>query len=216
MRHFLIAATVALLAAGCSSSYITSSWKDPEQQAKKYNKVVVLALVNDPNPSVRENMEQHIAGDLAAYGYTAVCSCEEYNPEVFKDLSEEQALTRLKSSGVDAVLTVVLLDKKKEAHYISNEAYPGTGRGDNSPFLNYYRDKYASTRTSGYYVTNTRYFWESKFYDLETGKPVYSAQSSSFEPKDTETMGHEYGKMIVKDMVAKGVIGDYKPVLKPM
>jgi hypothetical protein len=216
MRHLLIASIIALLAAGCSSTYITSSWKDPEQQVKKYNKVVVLALVSDPSPSVREKMEQHIAGDLGEYGYIAVCSCEEYNPVAFKDLPEDQALSRLKSSGVDAVLTVVLLDKKKEAHYISNEAYPGTGRVDNSPFLNYYRDKYASTKASGYYVTNTRYFWESKFYDLETGKAVYSAQSSSFEPKDTETMGHEYGKMIVKDMLAKGVIGDYKAVLKPM
>jgi hypothetical protein len=209
----MIAAALGFFASGCSSSYITSAWKDPFLQPKKYTKMVVLALMSDQNGGIRQKMEQHIAGDLAGYGYTAVCSCEEFSAEAFKGLSEEQSLARLKNSGVDAVLTVVLLDKRKETHYISNEAHPGNGRPEMNTFYTYYRDKNAVTGGSGYYVTNTRYFWESKLYDLETGKAIYSAQSSSFDPKNSEAMGHEYGKMIVKDLFAKGVISDYR---KPM
>lgn len=32
---------------------------------------------------------------------------------------------------------------------------------------------------------------------------IYSAQSQAFDPVSAESMGHEYGQMIVKDMVKR-------------
>lgn len=55
-----------------------------------------------------------MVGELRNLGYDATCSCDEYNPKTFENMTEEQALAKLKSSGVDAVLTVVLLDKTQE------------------------------------------------------------------------------------------------------
>lgn len=72
--------------------------------------------------------------------------------------------------------------------------------------------------TEGYFSTNTKYIWESNLYDLANNTLVYSSQSQSFDPLTTETLGHEYGQMIVKDMVKKNVLADSKnfPVLKAM
>ena len=58
----------------------------------------------------------------------------------------------------------------------------------------------------GYYITETKYFWESNFYDMSTQSLLYSVQTKTFSPSSTESMGHEYGRMIVKHMQQKEVL----------
>ena len=55
--------------------------------------------------------------------------------------------------------------------------------------------------TPGYYEVSTRYFWESNLYDLSGKKLLYTVQSESFDPANASTQGHEYGKLIVSDMI---------------
>ena len=130
MKHrYRIAIVAWILLAGCSTSRITSSWKAENIQPKEYNKILVLGLVNDPDRSLREKMEEHLVGDLKALGYNAVCSCDEFNPKAFENMSEKQALDKLNNSGIDAVLTIVLLNKSKEGYYVP-------GRIQNSPIHN--------------------------------------------------------------------------------
>lgn len=219
MKHlFTLAAISLLLLAGCgTTSQITSSWNANDVQQKKYKKIVVLGLIRDADRTTREKMEQHIVGDLKELGYDAVCSCDEYNPKAFEGMSEKQAIDKLRNSGVDAVLTVTLLDKEKEKYYVSgrNNYYPGNIYYNH--FYGYYRTMYQRVYSEGYYVTNTKYFWESNFYDLESNQLLYSAQSQSFDPASTESLSHEYGQMIIKDMVKRSVISNQKnPALKPM
>lgn len=202
--------TFLVLVVSCgTTSYITSSWKAPDIQPKKYGKIVVLGLVNDVDRTIREKLEQHIVGDLNTLGYTAVCSCEEYNPKAFEDLTEEQSINKLKNAGVDAVLTVVLLDKTREAQYFPGEISYTPYAIYQNRFYGYYRTMYTRVYTPGYYVIDTKYFWESNLYDLSSDKLLYSAQSRSFDPANAESMGHSYGKMIVKDMLEKNVLSNY-------
>ena len=41
---------------------------------------------------------------------------------------------------------------------------------------------------------------------MEKQKLVYSVQTQSFDKKDTEVLGHEYGKTIVKKMLQQNVL----------
>jgi hypothetical protein len=41
---------------------------------------------------------------------------------------------------------------------------------------------------------------------MTTQKLIYSVQTQSFNPDDAESMGHEYGKMIVKNMVDQDLL----------
>ena len=41
---------------------------------------------------------------------------------------------------------------------------------------------------------------------MSTQKLVYSVQTQSFDPANSESMGHEYGLMIVKNMVKQNVL----------
>ena len=220
MKQLLTMAVVFLfLLFGCGpTSRITSSWKAENIQPKKYNRIVVLGLIRDADRTLREKMEQHLVADLKDLGYDATCSCDEYNPKTFENMNEEQAISKLRNSGVDAVLTVVLLDKTRERYYVP-------GRVQYTPYTIYYNRFWGYSRTiygriysEGYYTEDTKYFWETNLYDLATNDLVYSAQSQSFDPASSESLGHEYGQMIAKDLVKQHVLVNLKeqPVLKAM
>lgn len=200
-KHLVILSLTILLS--CKTSRIVHVWKAGDVVIKKYSKIMVTGLIRDTDRSIREKMEQHFADDLRTLGYTAVSALAEFGPKAFVDMNEQQALQQLKKSGVDAVLTIVLLDKKKERSY-------GPTRPYQDRFWGYYGRYNRRITEKDYYVVNTKYFWESNFYDMQDGQLLYSVQTRSFDPASAESMGHEYGKMIVSDMVAKNILQDEK------
>ena len=204
LSKLLLVAGIMFLS--CNSSKITSSWISPDAPQGKFKKVLVLGLLREKEQALRKKMEEHIVGDLRNLGYDAICSCEEYSEKAFDSLKEEQALQKLSGSGIEAVLTIVLLDKTKERYYVP-------GRVNYTPYHIYYREWWGYYSTmydriyeQGYYAEDTKYFWESNLYDLTTKGLLYSVQTQSFDPSSAESMSHEYGKLIVNDMVRKGVL----------
>ncbi|OQY95584.1 MAG: hypothetical protein B6D37_05270 [Sphingobacteriales bacterium UTBCD1] len=219
MKQFIITliATVFLFSGCGPSTKITSSWKAQDAYPKKFNKIVVLGLITDADRTVRENMEQNIAANLRDLGYNAVCSCDEYSPKAFEGMSEEQALQKLRNSGVDAVLTITLLDKTKEQYYVPGKIYYTPYYIYHNRFWGYYRVMYNRIYSPGYYSQNTKYFWESNFYDMPADQLIYSVQSQSFDPASTESVSREYGTIIIKDMVRNNILANQKGVTtKPM
>lgn len=194
----LINFALVALVSGCTSSKITSSWKQPTSIAQKPSKIMVVGVIKESDRSIQENMENHLVADLEKLGYTAVSSLKEYGPDGFKKGDTAAAILKLKNSGVDAVLTIVLLDKEKERQYVSNNY--------RNRFMDYRYEMYQRVFEPGYYVTNTSYFWESNLYNLKAAQLIYSVQTKSFNPDDVSALAHEYGKMIVKDMVKQKVI----------
>ena len=200
---------LVIVFSACGSSKITSSWKAPDATPKKYNKVLVLGLVRENDRSLQESMENHFVGDLGSLGYQAVSSLKEYGPRAFDKIDEESAVQKLNSKNVDAVLTIVLLDKAKEGRYLpAKMQYSPVGDYYNR-FWDYKTVLNQRIYEPGYYVTDTRYFWESNLYDLNSKKLIFSIQTESFAPANSESMGHEYGRMIVKKMVREKVLDDF-------
>jgi hypothetical protein len=197
-----------MIAAGCSSSKITTSWKAEDAVAGKYKKILVVGFIREADRSIQEKMENHLAGDLKALGYNAVSSLQEYGPKAFDNMDEEIALDKLNSSGVDAVITIVLLDKERERSYVPSAIHYSPYGTYYNRFWGYRSVLYNRIYEPGYYVTNTKYFWESNLYDMATQKLIYSVQTQSFDPDNSEKLGHEYGQMIVKNMVKQNVLQD--------
>ena len=190
----------------CSSTKITSSWKAESTSTKIYHNIMVWGILTEKDSSLREKMETHLVNDLAVKGYHAISSSSVFGSRAYKKLSEKEIVEQFKNSGVDAVITIVLLDKSKEEIYVP----PGI---INNPAAFDHVDKYYSTVydkvfSPGYYVTTTNYFWESNLFEVSADKLVYSARTKSFDPSSTEMLGHENGVVILKDMIKKKVILD--------
>lgn len=196
-----------LLIAGCGpTTHIISTWKAPEATVKKYNKVMVLGIVREADRTLKERMESHLMGDLKALGYNAYSAFQEYGPKAFDGMSEEQANKKLAADGIDAVITVVLLDKEKERYYVPARVMYTPYITYHNHLWGYYRSIYTRIDSPGYYEVSTKYFWESNLYDLTTYKLVYSVQTQSFESSSTDALAHEYGQKIIKNMVASNVL----------
>ncbi len=194
----IVLAIIFFSIASCRTSKITHSWKAQEASPKNYNKILVLGFIRNADRNIEEQMENHFVGDLQTLGYNAVSSLKEYGPKVFDKIDENEGIAKLKNSGYDAVITIVLLKNERERKYI-----PPTY---NNRMWNYRYDIYNRIYEPGYYVTNTKYYWESNFYDMANQKLLYSVQTQTFAPTDAESMGHEYGKMIVKNMIKQDII----------
>jgi len=63
-------------------------------------------------------------------------------------------------------------------------------------------------------IEDTRYFWESNLFDVVSKELIYSVQTESFEPASSDILAHEYGKLIVKDMVKSQVLNKKELVAK--
>ncbi len=195
-----------LFVTACTTTKITSSWKAANVQPKHYSKILVLGLIKDSDRSLQEKMEAHLVDDLKSKGYNAVGSLQEFGPKAFSNVTEAEALARLKQSNIDAVVTIVLLDKQKERNYVPGRMYY-------SPYVMYYNRFWPYYGTlnyriyePGYYVTDTRYFWESNVYEVSTQSLLYSVQTKSFDPANSESLGHEYGRLIIADIVKNNIL----------
>ena len=201
-----------LLTQACTTSRITSTWKASDVTARQYSKLMVLGIIREADRTLRERMENHLVGDLKELGFNAFSAFQEYGPKAFEGMSEEQANQKLAAEGIDAVLTVVLLDKEKERYYVP-------GRVIFTPYITYhdrlwgyYRSIHTRILEPDYYEVTTKYFWESNLYDLATDKLVYSVQTQSFDPTSTDRLAHEYGRMIVQNMTKNNVLQKQQPV----
>ena len=203
-----------LIFAGCTTSKITSSWKSEDALSQHYKKILVLGLIRENDRTMQENMENHLAGDLHNLGFSAVTSLDEYGPKAFENMNEEEALGKLKNSGIDAVVTIVLLSKEKERRYLPGELYYSPYGYYYSRFWGYRGVLYHRIYEPAYYTMDTKYFWETNLYEMTSQKLLYSVQTQSFDPVNTASLAHEYGKMIVNDMIRKKVLaqtGEEKP-----
>lgn len=210
-------ATLLLIYSCSPSSHITSTWKADDVIPKQYGRVMVLGIIRDADRNIRIQMENYLVEDLKALGYNAFSAYQEYGPKMFQDMTEKEANEKLATDSVNAVLTVVLLDKQKEKYYVP-------ARVVFSPYVRYHNNVwgyyYSMSSRIGepyYYQVTTKYFWESNFYDLAKNKLLYSVQTQSFEPSSANALAHEYGQKIIQSMGRNKVLQNQnEKALKPM
>lgn len=195
---------LCILVLGCSSTKLTSSWKAKEA-GKMYHNIMVWGILTEKDSALKANMEAHLVNDLAGMGYHAISSLSVFGARSYKKLTEKEVVEQFKNSGVDAVITIVLLDKQKE------EMYVPPGVVNNPVWYNqvdkYYSNIYDKIFTPGYYISATSYFWESNLFEVNQDKLVYSARTKSFDPASAGRLAHENGLLLIRDMKKKKLIG---------
>jgi hypothetical protein len=195
-----------LFFSSCSSLKVTHTWLAPAAQPKAYKKIMVVGLIKDKDRQLREKMENHLVGDLTDLGYHAVASLAVFGPRSFEGMQEEAVIAMLESSGADAVITIVLLDKEKEKKYVPSMVTRSPYGIYQRRFRRYYSTMNERIYEPGYYSEQTNYFWESNLYNLPEGELLYSMQTKSFDAASAQSQAHAYGKLIVKDLQQRGLL----------
>lgn len=205
MKKLFALPLLALLVA-CQPSKITQSWTDKDAAPKKYKKILVLGVLSDNDNELQTKMENHLAGDLKDMGYNAIAANTIFPAGTFVKGDTVKAKAAIDGKGFDGILTVVLLDKKKEQVYIPGRVteynyYMRYGRFDR-----YLTDVSERIYSPGYYTEETRYIWENNFYDLGNRKMIYSARSRSFDMVSKNALAHTYGQLMAESLVKKKIL----------
>lgn len=201
----------AVLAAGlffsCSSTKLTSSWKAKDAVSKTYHNIMVWGILTEKDSVLKADMENHLVNDLADRGYHAISAARVFGANAYRKLSEKEIVDQFRNSGVDAVITIVLLDKQKEELYVP----PAIVNNPSSSYDHvdkYYSATYDKVFSPGYYVSTTNYFWESNLFEVNQDKLVYSARTKSFDPASANMQAHENGLLLIRDMTKKKLLKD--------
>lgn len=210
MTKFITVLLAAAFLISCKATKITSTWKADNHVNKPYHNVMVWSILPESDSTLRKQIETHLVNDLVSKGYHAISSLEVYKEKAYKKLSAKEIIGEFKSTGVDAVMSIVLLNKEKEEKYYPggffNQPVNNYGRLDQ-----YYSNVYERVLMPGYYVRTTNYYWESYFFEIKNDKLVYSVHTKSFDPYTTDLLAHENGLLIIKDMLKKKIILNQAP-----
>src|SRR6187549_3355255 len=191
----------AVVLFSCQTSKITNTWVEKSVTPKKYSKILVLGVLKDNDRELQSKMEKHLAGDLNDLGYSAFAASDVFPLGTFVKGDTAKAIEALNSKGFDAVLTVVLLNKEKEKHYVPGRVMYTPYAPYHDRLDLYYYSMYDRIQTEGYYTTDTKIFWESNFYDRESKKMIYSSQTESFDLGSKDDLAHYYGVLLANNLV---------------
>lgn len=169
-----------LLITACTSTRLTSSWKTPDARLDANKQMIVVALVPPGEKYLRMLIEKELVGQLEKAGVHAVASIAKYGPDA--PLPRE-----FRSSGMDQVLTVSMVDKTRSDEYMP-------------PPPPYYRGWYGGMFTPAYYTVKVRYTWDTNLYDVIERKLIYNARSKAIDPPTAYKQASQFAKQIVRDM----------------
>ena len=206
----LSALFIFLLISCGPSQKITSSWINPELKERPgYKKIFILALAQ--NPGYKATIEQDLAYAATARKLQVVKSSEFFQPNFTAGgsstpVDKEVILTKVREAGCDVIMTIALVDKKSETHYVPGTTayspYMGYGGGYGAfGFGGYYGAAYTSMySTPGYYTEDKTYFMQANLFDAASEKMIWSAQSEAYDPSKISTFSKDYSDLLVERM----------------
>lgn len=173
--------------------------------------MAVVAM--SPNTSSRASVETGVADKLKENGIKAVPT---YNTFPFagkiaelgfdQETVQRKIKERITTNEIDALLTIVLLDKSKEERYVEGSSISLAAPVYGYPYYGYYSYAYATVYDGGYYTTTTSYFLEINLYDVASEKLVWTAQTTTEDPSNIEKEAGSLGTLIANDLFLKKIV----------
>lgn len=211
MKKLAIIIISALWFSGCKpSTEITGSWKnsDATASAREINTILVTAMTE--RTAARQRVENDLAASLEKKGYKTIKSMDVLPPTFTAGQmpDRQELLSKISDSGADAILTVALIDKETESHYVPGSyGYAPLPRfGYYGTFWGYYNTWYPTLYSQGYYEEDKVYFIETNLYDAKTEELLWSAQSETYNPKSLPDFAKEFSKVVVSRMEKESLL----------
>ena len=199
----------------CSTTKISSRWKPNLEPQTNLITIMSLVVTSDAERPLREKMENHISGDFTIHGYIGISALTAFGPKALIGLNEQAIMQKMKEKNIDAVMMISLLNKKREKYYVPAKAQETPFSINYNRFSSHYNTINERILMEGYYTEDTRYFWECSLYETQTGRLLYSSISESFDPGSKETLAHQFGVEMIKDILKEKIIVNKIPDSEP-
>jgi hypothetical protein len=194
----LASAVILTQLAACSTTYVSSLWKDPTYQVKPH-KIMIIGIAK--SPANKRTLEDDFAKQIKLQGTDAVSSYAILPDD--KDGNKDAIAAKMKEQGADAVLITRIASRKTVyTNLLEVYAPPQTYR----TWQNYYEYGYGNI-TSPNYVEETKYaVMETNMYDAGNDKLIWSASSETEITGTDQKFIKSYVKVIVKSMTKQKLL----------
>ena len=197
-RVFVIGLLFAGLATGYGSTKLLTTWKNPDQEGKRFHKILVIGM--SKNPETRIEFEDALSHKIARDGIEVVpgnsilmrSETGKIDPGYLRAIIREQKM--------DAVVVSRLVKVDKQVTRFSGNSYvvPVAYRS----FYGYYGVAYAQVHTPDYLREDTTVRIETTLYATTPpdGELVWTGTSDTFNPKSARKVIKVRPLKALKDM----------------
>jgi hypothetical protein len=197
--RFLVAFAALALFAGCATTSLEQSWKDPGAPTPLPAGSVLAVAITD-NASARraaeDEMVRLIGPVRARASYTFLSE---------SDLQDEAtAKAKLAGSGLDYALTLRTVSANQELTWVggASTTHPVRYRS----FWGYNRYGWGTYYDPGYVRSDTVLNVETILYSLSEEKVLWAGVTKTVNPSTAEKLVREIAEAAVKDMRKKGLL----------
>jgi len=171
---------------------------------------MIAAIVDSDDTVLRAAVENGFKETLQSIGYQTVSSLKEFGIHGLRDLEQEDTYLRLCNRGIDAVMTVALIDRTDVNYTEPKSSYT-------EPVKYYYEriwhyKERQSRITASFYDTSKKYSWEMILFDLSTLQPHAIVQSKIYTNGIPESLSRAFWKDIVKKLNKDRYLKKREPV----
>lgn len=214
--NVFITVLLAITVVSCgSTTSITASYRDPENQNPDFKKVFIVAMTD--NTYAQQAVENSMAKLVTDKGVAVIKSMDVLPPNFRKAAEKkdkELVLQKLREKGCDGIMTIALIDAKQETRYVqdtfNNSPYYPMSMSYYGGFGTYYMYGYDNFYSPGYYTEDKIYYLETNIFDANSEKLVWSAQSQTTNPESIEDFLKGYNEALSERMTQDGVMKNKK------
>lgn len=201
LRRHVVAAAALVLVAGCASTTVRDSWRDPDYRGPAFRKVLVLGVSSDL--ADRRLFEDIMAQRVSAAGAEGLPAYR-FLPEGGK-VAEAELERAVKASGADALLMsrIRQVDRRTQVTTQMVPAGMGPGFGPWGPgWYGMYAGWYPVTDVRQYDIAVI----ETSLFDTAPRKLVWAGTTETYEPRSVQQDAPGFADVIVKALAGLGLL----------
>ncbi len=208
LKLFSVIFSLLVIAACSPQVQVTGFWKTPTPPVdKKFKKLFILAIVS--NGEMRSTLEHDLSDAATKRGYEVLRS-EEAFPAKDTGLvvvTKEEILKKATEMGCDGILSFAVLSQSEQSRYVPGlYAYNPVSYGFYDMFAGYYSYMAPVVYSPGYYSVENYYFMESNFFQIETGKLMWSIQSEVLNPTSIKKFSKKYTVSLIDQLKMEEIV----------
>ncbi len=197
---FLLACLCGISLMSCTTTRITSSWREPDKTVviDKLNKVLVVAMLK--NETSRHKAEDQMVKYLQGKGVVSY----NYLNQSINEKDEKQIIEKIKADHFDGAVIMRLVDVDKEVNYMPGviSSYPIYYRS----FGGYYRRSWMYYSSPNRYFTTRTYTIEVNIYSIKEDRIIWAGLTKTTNPEGVDKMVAEIAKVVYDKMLEEGFI----------
>ncbi len=187
----------------CTNTHLVATWSNPDAEKTAQSHILITGITDRADyqitfeNAIEEAMSRKKVSSKKGYDY--------FGPD-HKPTKEEltASVEKMKSEGIESVLTISLLDVNEQTKYVPGTSY--SPYGYYGGWGGYYYNSYYMVNEPGYYTTTTQFFLEARLYDLKQNKLIWAGQSETTDPSSAESFSREYAAVISEELDRLGLL----------